>query len=156
MIRSCSTFLTTLSTRQVLQALVSTFFTTLSTRQVLQALVLSHMDYCSVIWSGATKEDLTNCNFPQNRTARLALGWTGRANINNMHVNLSWLKVEERWTSSLLVFMRGIDMLNAPSCLNNWCTTRTPTHTPQDMPEVSSQSPSPEEPMGGTRYHIVL
>jgi hypothetical protein len=34
-----------------------------------------------------------------------------------MHVNLSWLKVEERLTSSLLVFVRGIDMLNAPSCL---------------------------------------
>ena len=34
-----------------------------------------------------------------------------------MHVNLSWLIEEERLTSSLHVFMRGIDMLNAPSCL---------------------------------------
>ena len=34
-----------------------------------------------------------------------------------MHVNLSWLKVEERLTSSLLVFVRAIDMLKAPSCL---------------------------------------
>ena len=33
----------------------STFLTTLSTRQVLQALVLSHLDYCSVVLSGATK-----------------------------------------------------------------------------------------------------
>ena len=50
----------------------------------------------------------------QNRAAQLALECTQRANMNNMHVNLSWLKVEERLTSSLLVFMRGIDMLNAP------------------------------------------
>ena len=57
-IKRCSAFLTTLSTRPVLQALVSTFLTTLSTRQVLQALVLSHLDYCSVVWSGATKRDL--------------------------------------------------------------------------------------------------
>jgi hypothetical protein len=32
--------------------------TTLSTRQVLQALVVSHLDYCSVVWSGATKRNL--------------------------------------------------------------------------------------------------
>ena len=34
------------------------FLATLSTRQVLQALVLSHLDYCSVVWSGATKRNL--------------------------------------------------------------------------------------------------
>ena len=48
---------------------------------------------------------------------RMVLGCTQGVNINNMHVNLSWLKVEERLTSSLLVCVRGIDMLNAPSCL---------------------------------------
>ena len=36
----------------------SAFLTTLSTRQVLQALVLSQLDYCSVLWSDATKKDL--------------------------------------------------------------------------------------------------
>ena len=54
----------------------------------------------------------------QNRAARLALGCTQRASINNIHVNLSWLKVEERLTSSLLVFLRGIDTSNAPSYLS--------------------------------------
>jgi hypothetical protein len=53
----------------------------------------------------------------QNRAVRLALGCTQRANINDMHVNPSWLKVEERLTSSLLVLVRGIDMLKVPSCL---------------------------------------
>jgi hypothetical protein len=74
----------------------------------------------------------------QNRVARLALGSTHRANINNMHVNLSWLKVEERLTSSL-VFVRGIDMLNAPSCLfdilaHSWYTHAYPTrHVTRDL-----------------------
>ena len=95
----------------------STFLTTLSTRQVLQARVLSHLDYCSVLWSVATKRDLGKLQLAQNRAARLALGCTQRANMNNMHVNLSWLKVEERLTSSLLVFVRGIDMMKAPSSL---------------------------------------
>ena len=78
----------------------SAFLTTHSTRQVLQALVLSYIDYCSVVCSGATEKDLGKLQLAQNRAARLALGYTQRANINNMHVNLSWLKVEE----SMLVF----------------------------------------------------
>ena len=35
----------------------SAFSTTLSTMQVPQAIVLLHLDYCSVVWSGATKRD---------------------------------------------------------------------------------------------------
>jgi hypothetical protein len=54
------------------------------------------------------KKDLGKLQLAQNRTARLALGGTQRANINNMHANLSWLKVEEKLTSSLLLFMRGM------------------------------------------------
>ena len=33
----------------------SDFLTALLTKKVLQAIVLSHLDYCSVVWSGATK-----------------------------------------------------------------------------------------------------
>jgi hypothetical protein len=95
----------------------STFLTALSTRQVLQALVLSHLDYCSVVWSGATKRDLGKLQLAQNSAARLALGCTQRANINNMHVNLSWL-----------VFVRGIDMLKALSCLFKRLAHRSDTH----------------------------
>ena len=64
----------------------------------------------------------------QNRAAWLALGCTQRANVNNMHVNLSWLKVEERFSSSLLLCMRGIDMLNAPSCLSELLAHSLETH----------------------------
>ena len=47
----------------------STFLTTLSTRQVLQALDLSHLSYCSVMWSGATKKYLLKLQLAQNRAA---------------------------------------------------------------------------------------
>ena len=74
-----------------------------------------------------TKE---NCNWF--RTGQhgwpLNLGCTQRANIYNMHVNLSWLKVEEKLTSSLLVFMRGIDMLNALLCLSELLVHSSDTH----------------------------
>ena len=43
-------------------------------------------------------------------------------------------------------------MLDAPS---NWHTAQSPMHTPQDMPpEVSSQSPSPEQTIGGAQHYI--
>ena len=93
------------------------YLTTLSSRQVLYELVLSHLDYCSVMCSGATKRDLGKLQVAQNNAAWLALKCTWRANNNNMHVHLSWFKVEERLTSSLLVFVRSVDMLNAPRCL---------------------------------------
>ena len=51
----------------------SAFLTTLSTRQVLQALVLMHLDYCSVVWSGATKRDLGKLQLAHNREGRLAV-----------------------------------------------------------------------------------
>ena len=128
----------------------SAFLTILSTRQGLQALVLSHLDYCSVVWSGATKRDLRKVQLPQKRATQLALKCTWRANINNIHVNLSWLKVEEKLTSSLPDFIRRFDMLNSLMFL--FKLPQAPMHTPQDMPpKVSSKSPSPEQTMGGAQ-----
>jgi hypothetical protein len=84
----------------------SAFLTALSTRQVL---VLSHLHYCSVVWSGATKRENCNClNWPLYVHRELTL-ITCRS-------NLSWLKVEERLTTSQLVFVIVIDMLNTQSC----------------------------------------
>ena len=116
--------------------------------QVLQALVL-HLDYCSVVWSGATQRDLRKLQLAQNRAARLALKCTWRAN-NNMHVNLSWLKVEERLTSSLLVFVRSIDTFHALSCLLK-TTSKQLGHTcipHKTCHKRSLQSPSPEQTNG--------
>ena len=64
----------------------------------------------------------------KNRAAQLALGCTQRANINNMHVNLSWLKVEKRLTSSLLVFIRGVDKLKVLRCLFKIIAHSSDTH----------------------------
>jgi hypothetical protein len=57
--------------------------------------------------SGATKRDLGKM-LALNKAARLALKSTQRANINDMHVHLSWVKGEEKLTSSLLVFGRSV------------------------------------------------
>ena len=84
-------------------------------------LLFSHVVRCH-------KEGLT-LQLAQNRAARLALKCTLRANVNNMHVNLSWLKAEERLTSSLPVFARSVDKLNAPSCLFKLLAHTPDTHT---------------------------
>ena len=46
-----------------------------------------------------------------------------------MHVHLSWLKVEERLTSLLLVFVRSVDKLNAQRCLFKLLAHSSDTHT---------------------------
>jgi hypothetical protein len=63
----------------------------------------------------ATLRELGKLQLTQNRAALLSLKCTQKANISNMHVHFPWLKVEERLTSSLLVFVRSFDMLNAQS-----------------------------------------
>ena len=54
---------------------------------------------------------------------------TRMANLYSMHINLSWLKVEERLTASLLVFLIGIDVLKIPNRLFNRLTHSSVTHT---------------------------
>ena len=68
----------------------SAFLTTLSTKQVLAS--------PSVVWTGAAKRDLGKLQLAQNWAARHALKSTRRTNVNDIHVNLSWLEVEERLT----------------------------------------------------------
>ena len=51
----------------------SVFLTLLSTKQALQALVLSYLDYCPVTWSSATKRDLGKLQLAQNRAAQFTL-----------------------------------------------------------------------------------
>ena len=98
-----------------------------------QALVVSYLDYCPVIWSSAAKKDLVKLQLAQNRAARLALHCNQRANINTMHASLSWLRVEERLTASLLVFIRNI-VLEIPNGLHSQLTHRTDTHTHNHTP----------------------
>ena len=72
----------------------------------MQALVLSNLDYCPVALSSAAKKDLVKLQLAQNRTARFALNCNQRDDINTMHASLSWLRVEERLTASLLLFYK--------------------------------------------------
>jgi hypothetical protein len=107
------------------------------------------------MWSGATKRDFGKLQLTRSRATRLALGSTQRSIVNNMHVNLSWINMEEKLTS-LLVFVRVIDMLNAPSCLfellvHSLDTNAYPTrHATRGLITV----PSPEQTMGGAEYYI--
>jgi hypothetical protein len=62
------------------------------------------LDYCPVMWSSAAKKDLVKLQLAQNRAACFAL-CNQRANINHMQASLSCLRVEERLTALLFVFL---------------------------------------------------
>ena len=83
--------------------ILSAFLTPHSKEQVQQALVLSYLDYCPVLWSSAARKDLVKLQLARNRVARHC---NPRANINTMHASLSWLRVKERLTASLLFYKK--------------------------------------------------
>lgn len=107
----------------------SPFLTPQLTKQVLQTLVLSHLDYCSVVWSGTTKTNLQKLQRVQNRAARLALKCTQRANTDVLHNQLSWLKVDKRLKVSLLSFIKHINTFSKPDSLFERLTLSSTLHT---------------------------
>ena len=48
--------------------------------------------------------------------------------VSNVHVNLSRLKVKERLTASILVLVRGIDVLKVANCLFKQLAHSAETH----------------------------
>ena len=97
----------------------SSFLTPESRVLVTQALVLSHLDYCSTIWSSADKKHLSKLQIAQNKAARLALHCPSgvRLSTERLHASLSWLRVEERLTCNLVSFFRNICYSKQPACL---------------------------------------
>ena len=95
----------------------SAFITPSIMKSVIHALVLSHLEYCPVIWSSATKFDLKKLQVAQNKAARLALGCSYRTSISLMHEQLAWLTVERKLSVSLLMLLRNIISTGKPSSL---------------------------------------
>ena len=97
----------------------SSFLTPSSRVLVTQALVLSHLDYCSTIWSGADQKHLSKLQIAQNKAARLALHCPlgVRQSTERLHASLSWLRVEERLACNLVSFFWNICHSKQPVCL---------------------------------------
>ncbi len=81
---------------------------------VVRSLVLSHLEYCPVIWSSAAQKHLKKLQIAQNRAATLVLCCSFRANVSEMHNQLSWLTVEAKLKSRLLSFMHTVILKNTP------------------------------------------
>ena len=104
--------------------------------------VLSNLDYCPIMWSSAARKDPVKLQLAQNRAAHFALNCNQRADINTMHASLSWLRVKERLTASLVLFIRNINVLEIQNCLHSQLTYSTDTHLPhQTCHQGSFHSP---------------
>ena len=79
------------------------------------------LGFCTALW------DISWCK--KGYINKFDLIWCTRgANINNVPLNLSWLKVEERLTLSLLVFVRDVNKLNSQKCLFKLLAHSLDTH----------------------------
>ena len=83
------------------------------------------------MWFSAARKGQVKLQLTQNRAARFALNCNQRADINTIHTSLSWLRVEERLTASLLIFIRNISVLKISNCLHSQLTQSSDTHTYQ-------------------------
>ena len=73
--------------------------------------------------------NLGQLQWVQNGAVRLAVKCTPRANMNNMHDKLSWLKVDVRLKASLLSFIKNMNTLTNPDCLFRQLTLSSNVHT---------------------------
>ncbi len=89
--------------------------TDITVKLVIQSLVLSHLHYCSIIWSGESKQELVKFQLTQNRTARHALHCSTRSNVEEVHARLSRMRVDERLAYSLIVFLKNVNFYSAAS-----------------------------------------
>ncbi len=97
-----------------------------------------------MVWSGTTKTNLGKLQQAQNRAAWLVPGCTIRANINDMHDRLSWLKVDERLKASLLSFVKDIYHFKIPACLYRQLTLSSDAHSYPTRHAISGNYAIPE------------
>ncbi len=83
-------------------------------KDVVQSLVLSHLEYCSMVWSSASEKHLKNLQMVQNRSARLVLHYQFQANVSDMHRKLSWLPVKVKLHLRLLVYVYKVFEYHTP------------------------------------------
>ena len=104
---------------------LSTFLTPHSKKQV--SLILSYLEHCPFVWLSAGRKDIVKLQPAKNRAAPFALHCNQRADINTLPASLSWLRVDERLTASLL-FIRN-NVLKIPNCLHSQLRHSSDTHT---------------------------
>lgn len=83
-------------------------------KQLTQSLLLSNLDYCPTVWSNAKSDMIDKLQKIQNRAARLVLKRDYRANVREMHKDLTWLFVKDRLLYSLLTFVWNVSKTQTP------------------------------------------
>ena len=107
----------------------ATFLPPALLNQVVCSLVLCHLDYCTGVWSSASKGLIKKLQIMQNKGARLVLGCSPRANIVEMHKKLKWLSVEKRLTASMLMFFHKVIQTQRPQFIFRTIGYRADIHS---------------------------
>ena len=111
-------------TRKCAPFLISQLF-----HQVVCSLVLCHLDYCSVVWSAASNSLLNKLQVAQNKAARLVLGCSPRTSVAEMHERLTWLRVKDRLSANVLIYLHRIINTQTPKFFYNNIIYCSNTHS---------------------------
>ena len=108
------------------------FYLLNSTRQVLQALVLPHFDYCSVVWSGATKREIEIGSEKGSTAGPWMYTELTFIILTSISPDSMWRR---DWHHHYLYLWEVLTCwIHRAVCLNYCLTARTPMQAPQDMP----------------------
>ena len=105
------------------------FLPPLLLNQIVCSLVLCHLDYCTGVWSSASKGLINKLQIMQNKAARLVLGCSPRANVDEMHKQLKWLCVEKKLTASVLIFFHKVIQSQRPQFIYRGIGYRADIHS---------------------------
>lgn len=104
------------------------YLTQQNIKQIIQALILSHLDYCSAVWSYTSLGNIRKLQMVQNKAARVALTCGFRTNVKRMYECLSWFDVKNRLLYSLMFFMRNVITTRTPFMFYEKLSFSSDTH----------------------------
>ncbi|KAI8495038.1 hypothetical protein Bbelb_270240 [Branchiostoma belcheri] len=94
-----------------------------------ESLTLTHLDYCTSVWSSTSQRNITALQTLQNKAGRLILKCDRRTRVNQIHEELSWQTVEERLNINNICTFKKILSSKQPAILYNQLCPVSHQHT---------------------------
>ena len=113
----------------------SAFLTSISTKQVLQAIVLLHLDYCPVVWSCAAKKDIGKLHLVQIRAAHIAL----RLQAGGMSMTCMWISPGSKLRRDWLHYYWSLCKVFMCWMYRTVCSSKTCNQRSHHIPQVQNR-----------------
>ncbi len=118
-------------------------------KMLFNAIILPHFDYCSQVWSNASKTTLDTLVKLQKRGGRMLVGAPKRTPTVEVFRELKWTSITTRWQQQKLAMVYRVSKDDGPEYMKDYFTevndthkyeTRMATNGSYTLPKVSNDS----------------